>query len=322
MSILTTLKEKLQNATKNSKLFKKIANLTLAGAITISMVGLISCTGSCSCFGTFCTSYPQTDNENNNNNNNNNNNGNDNGNENNNNSQYTPILQTVLTDSRYDDASTNNPLYKGLPYNVLKSYNVNINKLQQENIFKALYRKIYFKNGSTSQLNIYINFEFENEVISLIASYNVTQKEYNEFKMLADGKYIQSLAWLTELDNPKTPSSTSFIKYEPEDYYDLYARYTTGYKENIQFHILNIEPVYPLEGDAYYHGTAAVLGSSTIHYREFTIEMSSRDTYINNKLTLSSKNSLYDITSTEMANTVDVMKYYYLNSVPNQLEKN
>lgn len=236
-------------------------------------------------------------------------------------SQYSPILQTVLTDPYYDDKD-NTFAYEGIPLKSFEREGCNIELIETKLDPRDATTNVYSLNDTPNSLNTYTRFTIDQEVYSLITSYNLTEKEMNEFKMLVNGKYLQSYLWIHELDKQRTPSYISLVKYDLDVYTQFNLRYSSQSGYNIQFHLTDIEKFTTTEG-TYWKFVAAILGNNKIYYKELGAPYSTPVSYENNKLTIKSADYLLDVTSDEVAKRVDkYTSYSRTNSYNDFIEKN
>ena len=231
---------------------KVILSLIFAFIFTFSAFGLAACTINC---GAATTPVEQnqsnTDNNvNTNNNNTNNNNNSDNNNQSGNNGEneesiidkLSDITKTIETDSYYRSLGQKNtdnhqyitPDILPIPYKFLRNHGHDVDAYLDgtldvfassyiyDNDKNHIYVSVKAENVSTSQYgNYYTNY---------VLQYPLTDQEYEDYITLSKSACIQSLFFIQELDNQKTPEIVNQINVQVETYKDMITKYSQ-YKE-------------------------------------------------------------------------------------------
>lgn len=253
--------------------------------------------------------------------NNGNNNGNNNSNNNNGNntnkpdySQYSPILQAVLTDPYYDEDAIELPY----PFHTLESQGYPYERIKERN---DISRFLYIKNGDKTTLYFSLQLYFDDETLGCLLSYKITEEEYDELMMLSRGKYKQAHYWIQELDKQRKPTIVSSMKYTPgtvESFESTYVNKALGATrfDTWRVHLFNIENV---TGVIYKLNLILIsTNKQKILYRTIGTDSNSGARFINNTFNIRTASETSDITdeatlaieeSISITNTLDFGNY-------------
>lgn len=209
---------KLGKNADNSTIKKRIGSIALAASLSVSALGLTSCT-IIDGFLPNSSTNPGTNSSQPNNSSNNNNNSSGNNTNNDKISNYSQILQDVLNSSYYDGVidnykntegfSTNN-IHAPIPYDFLEEQGHDVSAIKANTLKCA--SVAYTKGEDTNTL--YLSTRVENSASTpyytcYVLKYNLTDKEYDDLYMLHNKKYIQSGFFIQELDSQKNPTVLS-----------------------------------------------------------------------------------------------------------------
>lgn len=170
-------------------------------------------------------------------------------------SQYSQILQTVLTDSHYTNlineyfGSYN---YEGpenkhtsIPYAFLEKQGHDINSIKTDQL-KCI-TDAYIKNDNKNELYVTVRVENKNNLgnyyTNYVLSYNLTEKEYNDLYMLHKGRYREASYFIQELSKVKIPTVKSSVNIDIETYDNLDMGFSnsTFLKENFDNNHLDLD---------------------------------------------------------------------------------
>ncbi|MDE5721910.1 MAG: hypothetical protein K2I30_04125 [Clostridia bacterium] len=165
--------------------------------------------------------------------------------------QYSQILQNVLTDSYYaeilDSPEKNSnritPVYGPTPFKFLQQRGHDVaayksGALKAESI-------AYVKNDDTSTLYLSTrvkNVGNTNYYTNYILKYNLTKQEYSDLYMLHSEKYMQAGLFIQELDKQKTAVVESETNYTTTTYrnFENLFTYNTDFKNFVDYNQFDI----------------------------------------------------------------------------------
>lgn len=150
-------------------------------------------------------------------------------------SKYSKIMQAVLTDSYYKEllgyaynhASQYHDIIGPYPYSFLKNQGYDVEKIKNETFNLDIDANSYIYYDETDSL--YMSLKVENASYSVhgnyytnyVLKYKLSKQEYEEFKMLSEGGYLQAYFFIQELDNQRTPQVLSKTKWAVSSYKDM-----------------------------------------------------------------------------------------------------
>lgn len=153
--------------------------------------------------------------------------------------EYCPILQTVLTSDYYNNLIDsqqylhfNSPEFNPAPFNFLEQRGHNMDSIKKGTLMCDTY--IYFVDNNKSDL--YMSVKTDNaagDVTNYVLKYSITNKEYDDLKMLYNGNYIQAPLFVQEMDNQKTPTIESCVSVTYKTYNMLYNNFNSTKMKNI-----------------------------------------------------------------------------------------
>lgn len=153
--------------------------------------------------------------------------------------EYCQILQTVLTGDYYKNLIDsqqylhfNSPKFNPAPFKFLEQQGHNMDSIKKGALMCDTY--IYFVENNKN--NLYMSVKTDNaagDVTNYVLKYNITNKEYDDLKMLYAGNYIQAPLFIQEMDNQKTPTIESCVSVTYNTYKMLLDYFNTDSKKDI-----------------------------------------------------------------------------------------
>lgn len=153
--------------------------------------------------------------------------------------EYCQILQTVLTSDYYNNLIDsqqylhfNSPEFNPAPFKFLEQQGHNMDSIKKGTLMCDTY--IYFVANNKN--NLYMSVKTDNaagDVTNYVLKYNITNKEYDDLKMLYAGNYIQAPLFIQEMDNQKTPTIESCVSVTYNTYKMLLDYFNTDSKKDI-----------------------------------------------------------------------------------------
>lgn len=158
--------------------------------------------------------------------------------------QYSQILQTVLTDSEYkqviekctDSYGTTYLTYnemKAFPYFFLEEQEHDVASIKNSRESGAPLEcktSIYIKNDDINNLFMSVRIENkgspENYYTNYVLKYSLTKQEYDELYMLYENNYVQAPLFIQELSRQKTPTVESKINITTSAYSKIVNRWS------------------------------------------------------------------------------------------------
>lgn len=173
--------------------------------------------------------------------------------------EYCPILQTVLTSDYYNNLIDsqqylhfNSPEFNPAPFNFLEQRGHNMDSIKKGTLMCDTY--IYFVDNNKSDLYMSVKTDNANgDITNYVLKYNITNKEYEDLKMLYDGNYIQAPLFIQEMDNQKTPTVESCVSVTYKTYKMLLDEFNASEikkafnSDNIDIDISKLNTNYELE---------------------------------------------------------------------------
>lgn len=176
--------------------------------------------------------------------------------------EYCQILQTVLTGDYYNNLIDsqqylhfNSPEFNPAPFKFLEQRGHNMDSIKKGTLMCDTY--IYFVENNKN--NLYMSVKTDNsagDITNYVLKYNITNKEYEDLKMLYDGNYIQAPLFIQEMDNQKTPTIESCVSVTYKTYNMLLDSFNsekmkdTFNSDSIDIDITKLNTDYELEVDA------------------------------------------------------------------------
>lgn len=153
--------------------------------------------------------------------------------------EYCQILQTVLTGDYYKNLIDsqqylhfNSPKFNPAPFKFLEQQGHNMDSIKKGTLMCDTY--IYFVENNKN--NLYMSVKTDNaagDVTNYVLKYNITNKEYDDLKMLYAGNYIQAPLFIQEMDNQKTPTIESCVSVTYNTYNMLLNTFNTNNMKKI-----------------------------------------------------------------------------------------
>lgn len=153
--------------------------------------------------------------------------------------EYCQILQTVLTSDYYNNLIDsqqylhfNSPEFNPAPFKFLEQQGHNMDSIKKGTLMCDTY--IYFVANNKN--NLYMSVKTDNaagDVTNYVLKYNITNKEYEDLKMLYAGNYVQAPLFIQEMDNQKTPTIESCVSVTYNTYKMLLNSFTANHIKDI-----------------------------------------------------------------------------------------
>lgn len=152
--------------------------------------------------------------------------------------EYSQILQTVLTDDYYDNLikeHVDNHWFfsnkiAAIPYSFLEKKGLNIEAIKNENL-KCI-TDAYIEENNSNSLIVSVKAETENSSNNFYScfqlKYNLSDKEYKDLYMLHKGRYIQAPFFIQEISKQKQPIILSETKISVDTYDTLLEVFNTS----------------------------------------------------------------------------------------------
>ena len=144
-------------------------------------------------------------------------------------SSYSKILQTVLTDKYYtniiDEMRSNITVnkYLAIPFGLLQKQGHDVEKVKYDEL--ECISNFYLKGNDTSNLYCLLAVENKNAKDNYFTNYHLkyslSSAEYNDIKMLIEGRYLQAPLFLQEMSYQKNATILSSANIEKDTFKNL-----------------------------------------------------------------------------------------------------